>query len=958
MRDVDRSGGTPAGADRAERDFGGIMTQYVIGYLQRHAVKGTVEAVLRLAGETRDAATLSDSNTWSSYAQYRRLLEAAGELLGGPDAMAVAGSHTFDSLRSPELTESLRALGSPSAVYESMSGPSNHYAPAFEVTFESIGEHECRIKTRMKDPNAAFPEHCSYLIGLLATVPELFGFPAAEIVCEACQCDGAPCCSARLCWESADRDAVRVAGAEMRVRLTEARLDELQRTVAELVSGDGLEPVLIRVVAAAGRAVQAVSFVLDVGVSGTFDRFVHAERIDLAEAARLAQGIRSGRGAELGANVMVSAVISERGCYGHLVALRSELASFEPRERSVLDTYARLAASALDTDAAIGDARRQAIAAQALLELSSSLVDLASNEELVIRLARAVPSVIDCDRVLISLSDPGGGTARVHATYGFDPTTDAKLRSFEIPLSGVRPNPPALYWHPAVTRPDSFGSAVREAGCLRAGSFAITSSTEMFGWITVAVTSHPERLDDDSLTDRLRGLAGQAAIAIRNARLVDEIRHQALHDHLTGLPNRALIVDRVAQALARARRDDLDVALLFVDLDGFKDVNDTLGHGVGDQLLRSVAARFVATLRGSDTLARLGGDEFVVLAEGLSLAAGPELLAERLLGVLVEPFRLGNDHEIAVSISASIGIAVGLRDSAEGLLRDADVALYAAKDAGRNRFVTFEAQMGDALRSRHQIEMDLQAAVGTDQFFLLYQPIFELTDMAIVGVEALLRWNRPSQGLLQPDEFIPSLEASGLIVPVGRWVLNEACRQAMLWRAHGLDMRISVNVSGRQLDAACLLDDVRAALSSSRLSPDSLTIEITETCLMSDTKGALRQLRALKALGVRIAIDDFGTGYSSLAYLQQFPVDSLKIDRSFISGMTKSLESEALVHTLIRLGKALNLETVAEGIEQPGQLTQLQAEHCEAGQGYLVGRPLTPDQVERFVGAGKTSAAV
>ena len=932
------------------RDFGGALTQYVVGYLREHTPEGTLEEVFRLAGETRSAEMLSDVNAWSSYGQYRRLLEATGRLLGGPDALKTVGSHAFDSIRNSEMTETFRALGSPTAVYEALIGVTASTAPGFAMMMDPIGPNECRIRLRMREPNEPFREHCSFQLGLLTTIAQIFGYPPAEILDEVCQCDGVPSCSARMRWEPTDEDAARAARAELRTRLLEARLDELQRTVAELVSGDGLEAVLTRVVAAARRAVLAPSFVLDVRAYGTSERFVHTEGVGVTEGARLTEEIRGGSWAQQAPNVLVSEVVSERRHYGHLVAIRPETVAFEARERSVLDSYARLAASALDTEAAIVDARQQATAAEALLALSSSLADLGTSQEMLGRLARAVPSVIDCDRVLVLLTDPARHTFRVQATYGFDHGTEVDLRRLEIPAPLQRQEPPGFHRHPAPGELGGLYPVLESAGSVRACSFPITSNSDMLGWITIDVTSRPERLDGDAaITARLRGLAGQAAIAIRNARLLDEIRHQALHDNLTGLPNRALIIDRVSQAIARARRDQHEVALLFVDLDGFKDVNDSLGHGAGDQLLRSVAARLSATLRDSDTVARLGGDEFVVLAEGLSLAAGPELVAERLLGVLGEPFQLGDDNSTSMSVTASVGIAVGLRDTAEELFRDADIALYAAKAAGKNRYTVFEARMGDALRSRHEIEMDLQAAVGTDQFFLLYQPIFDLATMAVVGVEALLRWNHPIRGLLQPDEFIPALEASGLIIPVGRWVLHQACRQAMVWRAHGQHTNMSVNASGRQLDAATLLDDVRHALSQSGLPPDSLTIEITETCLMRDTQGAIRQLSALKTLGVRIAIDDFGTGYSSLAYLQQFPVDSLKIDKSFISGMAKSPEGDALIHTLIQLGKALNIETLAEGIEENDQLTQLQTEHCEVGQGYLFALPLTPDQVEEFL---------
>ena len=355
----------------------------------------------------------------------------------------------------------------------------------------------------------------------------------------------------------------------------------------------------------------------------------------------------------------------------------------------------------------------------------------------------------------------------------------------------------------------AFSDLLVASGSKAAVSFPILYDGEPYGWITVDVTDHPERLDDDiEITERLRALGGQAAVAIRNGRLLGEIRHQALHDSLTGLPNRVLVLDRISQTLSSARRERTDVAVLFIDLDGLKDVNDTLGHAMGDRLLQAVGARFSGTLREADTVARLGGDEFVVLADGLSLAGGPEQVAERLLDVLTEPFSLGGNGHVRISISASIGIASGLRDTAEELLRDADIAMYAAKGSGKNCFAVFETEMHRERRGRQELEADLQAAIGTDQFLLAYQPIFDLTSMAVVGVEALLRWQHPVRGLLQPDEFIPALETSGLIIPVGRWVLHEACRQAMAWRADGGTTRMSVNASARQLDASSLVDDV------------------------------------------------------------------------------------------------------------------------------------------------------
>jgi diguanylate cyclase (GGDEF)-like protein len=447
----------------------------------------------------------------------------------------------------------------------------------------------------------------------------------------------------------------------------------------------------------------------------------------------------------------------------------------------------------------------------------------------------------------------------------------------------------------------------------------------------------------------MRGLASQATIAIRNARLLESIRHQALHDSLTGLPNRTLILDRVEQMLARARRRGVDCAALFIDLDGFKQVNDTLGHETGDRLLRAVAARLSATLREMDTIARIGGDEFVVLVEGNAPTGSPEFVAERLLEVLREPFDINDDPRGALRITASIGIAFGSTTSASDLIRDADIALYEAKTAGRDRYVTFQREMQTAVQDRLSLELDLRTAIAHDQFFIEYQPIFDLDSGRVLGVEALLRWNHPRRGIVQPDAFVPLLEETSQIVEVGRWVLNQACHRAAQWNLAERDMYVSVNVSARQLDDQLLSVDIQHALNASGLAASSLVIEITETAIMRDSSLTARQLQIIKDLGVGIAIDDFGTGYSSLSYLRQFPVDILKIDRSFVTPISDSSESKVLLHTLVQLGKQLGLKTLAEGIEQHEQFWQLQDEHCDSGQGFILARPLAADDVEDFL---------
>ncbi len=433
------------------------------------------------------------------------------------------------------------------------------------------------------------------------------------------------------------------------------------------------------------------------------------------------------------------------------------------------------------------------------------------------------------------------------------------------------------------------------------------------------------------------------------ARRQQELVFMATHDPLTGLPNRTLILDRTEQLLARSRREQQQCGALFIDLDGFKGINDGLGHRSGDELLRAVAERLETTIREADALGRLGGDEFVILVEGVALAAGPELVAERILDALKQPFFIEGTPSGRVTITASIGIAVGDRSSATDLLRDADIAMYRAKLNGRNRYQIFEYGMEDAIHSRLELEMDLREAAANSDFYVVYQPMFDLDGLTPIRMEALLRWRRPGADTVSPDQFVPLLEESGLIADVGRWVLKEACGCCAAWGSDGLEIGVAVNVSAVQLETDRFVQDVSDALSESGIDPGSLTIEITETALMRDADRTAERLRAIKELGVRLSVDDFGTGYSSLAYLQRFPVDELKIDRSFVSQLESTAQRDALIRTFVQLGRSLAIETIAEGIEDQAQLSRLQAEHCDIGQGFLFARPMASDQCRQFL---------
>ncbi|MGA2530233.1 MAG: EAL domain-containing protein [Acidimicrobiales bacterium] len=427
-----------------------------------------------------------------------------------------------------------------------------------------------------------------------------------------------------------------------------------------------------------------------------------------------------------------------------------------------------------------------------------------------------------------------------------------------------------------------------------------------------------------------------------------ELRHQALHDSLTGLPNRFLVNQRAHQIVNRARTGGLPIAVFFIDLDDFKKVNDTLGHDVGDGLLRAVATRLTEAVRSTDTVGRLGGDEFVLLSETSFSDGGLGAMAERLLAVLREPFCLGDATRTTLSTSASIGIATGMRSSPEELLRNADIAMYRAKSMGKNCYVLFEPEMHEIVKRQLTMETDLAEAFLKREFFLLYQPIVDLETGLPRDFEALLRWQHPERGVVGPGEFIHVLESSDLIIDVGRFVLMEACRQVKAWHELGSPVGISVNVGARQLRYDVLIDHVREALEAAELDACYLTVEVTESMLMINSNIAAQRLVALSELGVRVAIDDFGTGYASLSYLREFPADVLKIDRSFVSQLTTSSGSNFL-DALIHLGKSLGLKTIAEGIEETAQLDHVKRQGCDWGQGFLFSKPVPPEDIRQII---------
>jgi diguanylate cyclase (GGDEF)-like protein len=435
-----------------------------------------------------------------------------------------------------------------------------------------------------------------------------------------------------------------------------------------------------------------------------------------------------------------------------------------------------------------------------------------------------------------------------------------------------------------------------------------------------------------------------AGAGIERTRSDAVLAHRATHDSLTGLPNRELFVDRLEHALDRHRRLAGTVAVLFLDFDRFKLVNDSLGHTAGDRLLMAAASRLRGLLRPGDTLARFGGDEFTILCEDIGDAAEAVAVAQRIVGGLETPLPLGTT-EVVMRASVGIAIAGGHADAAR-LLRDADAAMYRAKERGRNRIEVFDEVMRARVVARLDTERSLRLALERDEFELYYQPEISVRTGERCGVEALIRWHDPQRGMVPPDDFIPVAEDSGLIVPIGEWVLREACLQVNRWRG-ALDVPVVwVNISAVQLGYSDFANRVATILGETGTPPECIGLEITESALMTDAESATRILEALKALGLQIAVDDFGTGYSSLAYLKRFPVDIVKIDRSFVAGLGTDPDDTSIVAAVVKLTHALGRRVVAEGVETREQLAALVALECDRAQGYYLGRPAPAAELE------------
>ena len=504
-----------------------------------------------------------------------------------------------------------------------------------------------------------------------------------------------------------------------------------------------------------------------------------------------------------------------------------------------------------------------------------------------------------------------------------------------------------------ITHPDDLGTALTNLNQLQEGKAPTCQMEKRYFhklghpvWVLWSVSAAR-----DMQTKSVRYIFQIQDITDRK-RAEERLLHDAFHDALTGLPNRALFMDHLKLTIARAkRRDEQMFAVLFLDLDRFKIINDSLGHMIGDQLLVGIARRLETCLRPGDTVARLGGDEFTILLEDIQDASEAIAVAERIQKELRVPFNLGG-HEVFTTVSIGIAPSTTGYDRPEDLLRDADTAMYRAKTLGKTRHEVFDKAMHARAMNLLQLETDLRRAVERQEFFIQYQPIVSLESGKLHGFEALVRWQHPERGPISPMDFIPVAEETGLIIPIGQWVLAEACRQMRHWQEKFTDcgpLTMSVNLSSKQFTQPNLIDRIKQVLEETKIDPHSLKLEITESVVMENIETATEMLKQLRAVGVGLSIDDFGTGYSSLSYLHRFPINTLKIDRSFVTRMVDKDENTEIVRTIVMLAQNLGMNVVAEGVETEEQLRHLQSLECEYGQGYYFSKPVDTEKAEQFL---------
>jgi diguanylate cyclase (GGDEF)-like protein len=929
-----------------DREVSGLLVRAVMRYVERAVGEHAVAEVLRHAGLEQRVESLDDTTGWFTIAEIRSLADVASELTGDSSIGRRMGEEQVLDLCEQGLRDMLVAQGSVAGAMELVLASAVKMSNGRTFDIVDRGHDRLLVEAVTLDPSSLHPLFCDYVHGIFAVIPTVFGV-VARVIEPTCQVRGDDRCRFEVSWSSDPRVEVTVVDAEASAARFEERiasLESVQQMASDLLASHDLEGVLDRICDGAATTLQAPRFLLAVRVGTTERLRVHHRGFpDDGAAVDAANDLLAGRDVE-GASVLVTDVNGTSSRYGVLAVCGIPGTTFSSWERRTIEAFARHATAALDIVVALDGAERDRDAARALLDLAVELAEVGTSDEVAARLTKVVPRVVRCEVAMLWNWDAERGMLQLRAV------TSRSGQKWDGPMEVAAGDVPLVDHLVASPEPLLIGrehlpvelrSLMDDLNVESAAIVPISVRGTLLGILTASFATAPSEDDLPHLLTGLVGLAGHAAQALENARLLEDVRHQALHDRLTDLPNRPMIEDRANACLAAF--DGRPVSLLFIDLDRFKNVNDTLGHGAGDELIRMVAHRLREVMRGSDTLARLGGDEFVVLLPDAS-ADIAHRVADRIAEVLRAPFMLAG-RQVYISCSIGIASAPDDGDTYEELLGRADAAMYDAKARGRNTIAVHHDDGSDGRDERLALETALHHAIELDQLQVHYQPQVDLATGDTVSVEALVRWQHPELGLLTPDRFLQLAEDTGLIVDIDRHVRRTAFAQAATWAAAGHPIRVAVNLSTRDIVDDELPARLRAEIEEAGVSPALIELEVTER-VEADDDGLTEMLDRLRALGVRLAIDDFGTGTSVIARLQRHPINTLKIDRSLVQSLGGDAADELVVKALVTLGTMLGLDVVAEGVETDAQLALLRGTGCTLAQGFLFSRPVPAESID------------
>ena len=932
------------------RDVTSVLSLMTLRYVRRALGEGAVADVLAAAGVAADDPGLESDRGWVSLRTAVAIADASAAACGDLEIGRRTGEEYFEQHLEQGVTAFLLAEGTPADALQVAVAFASRMSTARQFHAASIDETTVVVEAHSSadPPNRYF---CGTSVGYWSRIPTLFGARGTAVE-RKCQSAGDEVCEFVVRWDrpvklDEDVNEENRAWAENTVR----RFEAYEEMAAELLLAEDVQTVMQLVAKRGGEAIMAPQVVVTIQESDGDALLVASVGLDDDEAEAASEALWAGRApTSLGGNLIVE-IASPHRHYGYLAAIFPPDTDAILADERLLRAYAGSATAAIERAISRDEAARSHQTAAALLALARSLSTTTTIQDVCREVALAVPSVTSCDLGGVWLWEPAHQTFRLEArSAGWRAAGVSEVRVDELARIGELTDGPRTLVV-SIDSSDATTAEMLSDWGVREGFVApIVLRGELLGLVTAASTNPvdgaPAR---DRVSERVSALADQATTALDSSILLDQIRHQALHDGLTGLPNRALVAARTKDAIEVAAATGDRVAALFVDLDRFKNVNDTLGHGAGDELICQVANRLLSCVRSTDTVARLGGDEFFVLLPRVRSVEDASPVADAIIDAIRQPFTVGDS---TFYISSSVGIACSPDHGTDfaTLMSHADTAMYRAKAFGRSTYAVHAGDEDGERRHRLELESALHVAVERDELAVVYQPQFDLATGTLVGVEALVRWDHPTLGRLGPDAFLGIAEESGVIVDIDAWVRRAALRQAKAWSDRGTPVRMAFNLSTRDLRNPELVDLLQGLLTESQVAPDLVELEITDRVIMSseDLPGVMWNLRTL---GTRLALDDFGTGNSVLSRLQHCPLDVLKIDRSFVSELTGDDADARLVHALISMAHALGLTVVGEGIETEAQRRILERYGCDIGQGFLLSRPVDAEDIELLMSA-------